>query len=226
MYRERKWSHVKRILYPIKAEVVSIRSEPVIVSIQTFSNHFSHTATYKAGISSEIKNSITSSWFDSQSLTRGSQISYGINFKVPGSNGSELSAGISTSDSLSFTTNWGVTSFEEKATTVASSSEVSVELDPGQEAVAALTATKGSMEVQIDYVASLKGDVAAKFSYPQRGRYYWRVDINTLLSAIDMPIHIFSRQILKIGYYSEAKVTLTDKHSKKMLYEGPAVVKA
>ncbi|XP_028165632.1 spherulin-2A-like [Ostrinia furnacalis] len=223
IYKQRKWTPVKITLKPIKGKVIRISSEPVIVSTHTLNNLFSNKATFKAGISTEVRNSITSSWFQSLSKTVGDQISFGINFKVPGANGSELSGGISSTNSISFTSNWGVRSYKETSIAVGSSSEVLVDLEPGQEAVAVLSATKGSIEVQIDYLTSLQGNVACEFSKTYRGRYYWRQDINTVLSAIDMPIHILSRQTLKIGYYSEAKVTLTDRTSNKTLYEGPGV---
>lgn len=221
LYQNRKWSPVHRTLSPIRVNTLSIHSESVVVNKQRFANKLSEPTTYKAAISSDLVNTISSSWEQSHGIDVGTEITYKVNFNLGLKGVTDLDGEISNSNHITFTTTWGVSTSEEKSTTVGSSSEVSGELQPGQEVEAILIGSQGTMDIQVEYLSSLEGDVACKFSKSHNGRTLWRQDVNTVLAAIGMPIQIFSRQTLKIGVYFEARVIVVDANSREVLSEEP-----
>ena len=98
LYKRYSWKQVHFHLKPVRAQILSVRTNPVIVKKQRFSNNSGKKATYGVSISTAVSNTVSSSWSQSNSVA----VSYGVEItaEVAGS-GAAVSSGIE------FSTEWG-----------------------------------------------------------------------------------------------------------------------
>lgn len=208
LYKRYGWSQVRRTLYPRRAKILGIRTEPTAVKSDDFINNSSVRAKYNTGISQQVQDTASSSWSKGGELSVGQEISYGIDV---------LFGSIGGSTSLSYTSSWGEETSKTRTVVIGSNSGVEVELDPGQAVKATLFATRGTMEVQIDYTASLYGDLTCNYPDTYRGHHFWRYDLNAVQNAGGLRKTVDSTEVLKIGFYSDAMVVVTDIKSRSTL---------
>ncbi|KAJ2951088.1 hypothetical protein O0L34_g5469 [Tuta absoluta] len=201
LYRRNNWHQVQRTLVPKNARILGIRTEPVIVTTREFTNNSSAKATYNAGINQAVDETISSSWNKGGNLQVGQEINYKVDFGV-GEVGGKTS--------FSFSSSWGQGTSKSQSVTVGSSTGVQVFLEPGQAVIATLTATRGTMEVQVDYKATLDGIVVCNYEDKFKDHFFWAYDVNACLSAAGHPRSIDSTETLKIGFYADARVVVND----------------
>ncbi|XP_049881987.1 spherulin-2A-like [Pectinophora gossypiella] len=208
LYTRYGWQQVQRTLLPRNARILGIKTEPVIVSTQEFVNNSTKKASYNAGITQSVEETVSNTWSKGGELTVGQEITYSIKIGVGEVGGTT---------SISYTSSWGEETTKSKSVTVGSQSGVTIDLDPGQSVQVTLSATRGTMEVQVDYTAHLDGFAACNYSGRYNGHYFWAYDINACLSAAGLPRSVDSSEVIKIGFYSDAKVEVSDKKSNKLL---------
>jgi hypothetical protein len=85
-----------------------------------------------------------------------------------------------------------------------------VELGPGKSVEAQLTASKGTLTVQIVYQLTLSGNVALNYNPTYKDHHFWTFDVNSVLAAGGIPITITSTETIEIGYYANSQIVLTD----------------
>ncbi|CAH2987306.1 unnamed protein product [Chilo suppressalis] len=202
LYKVYNWSEVRRTLYPRSARVLGVTSQPVIVSVQEFSNHSSVVGTYNAGITHQVEQTVSNTWSKGGELTVGTEISYNIDMQV---------ATVGGSASMSFGSSWGHDRTNSKSVTVGASSAIEVELAPGQAAIATLQAIRATVEVEVDYTATLHGAVACNYPDKHNDHHFWSYDINEVMGAAGMNKNIDSTERMRIDFYSDAKVMLRDR---------------
>lgn len=204
LYQTYGWQQVSTVLVGTKAEILSLTSEPVIVKTQEFSNQSSQKGTFNVSISEQLSDTSTSTWSTGGTLTVGQKISYGINF---------LGSGVKGETSLSYSQSWGVGGSQSKTVTVGSTSGVTVELDPGEAIIAELSASRGTLKVQITYNAYLIGYAAVNYNPTYKDHHFWALPIQNVMSAGGINNSVPSTEVLNIGYYSNSKITIRDKVS-------------
>ncbi|RVE53786.1 hypothetical protein evm_001448 [Chilo suppressalis] len=202
LYKTYGWAEVRRRLTPQSAKIIGIRSQPVIVTTQEFKNDSSVNATYNAGITQQVQETVSNTWTKGGELTVGAEISYSVDLAV---------ASVGGTASMSYASSWGRENTQSKSVTVGSTSAIEVELKPGQVAIATLHAIRGTLEVEVNYTATLEGSVACNYGKKHKDHHFWSYDVNEVLGAAGMRKSIDSTEVLKIDFYSDAKVQLMDK---------------
>ncbi|XP_059047956.1 spherulin-2A-like [Achroia grisella] len=212
LYQTYGWPQVARSLAPQRAKVLQVTSNPSIVLTQHFENNSTTSATFKAQIKQEVQNTVTSTWEKGGELTVGQEIEYGFDIKV-------VSVGGKTS--FSYTSKWGESVSKSETVTVGSESGVEITLEPGQRVVAELFATRGTMQIQVDYEGTLSGSTAVNYADTYKGHHFWALDINAVMRADNLNTSAQSREVINLGYYSSSKVVIRDAKSNAILYSLP-----
>lgn len=204
LYKTYGWEQVSTVLVGTKAEILALTSEPVIVKTQEFSNQSSQKGTFNVSISEQLSNTTASTWSTGGTLTVGQKISYGVEF---------LGSGAKGETSMSYSQSWGIGGTQSKTVTVGSTSGVTVDLDPGEAIIAELSASRGTLKVQITYNAYLMGYTAVNYNPTYKDHHFWALPIASVMSAGGINNSVKSTEVLDIGYYSNSKITIRDKTS-------------
>ena len=199
LYKRYSWPQVQTVLVPQSAEILKITSEPTIVKTQKFQNNSSEKATFNVSITESLSQTASTNWSTSGSITVGQKFTYKIGFLGTGAGGET---------SLSYQRSWGKGGSNSKTITVGSSAGVQVELDPGEAVAAQLSASRGTMKVQIRYRAYLIGDTAVNYNPRHRGHHFWALDIGDVMSSASKSNSSESIENIEIGYYSNGKIEL------------------
>lgn len=187
-------------MYPVTAKILGIRNEPITVTTREFINNSKFKATY-TGISQFIDQTVSNTWNKSSELTVGQRINYSIQF------GAGEIGGATT---FSYMSGWGQDTTQSQSVMIGCNNGVSVDLEPGQSVVASLTASKYTMEIELEYNAKLSGYVAYNFPESYSGTKVWAFDINVFLDAVQLENVKTSKEIIKINFFTDSKVILSD----------------
>jgi hypothetical protein len=212
LYNTYGWQQVTRTLSPQRSTILSLESQPTIVMTQYFENNSSNPASFTAAIKQSVANTVTTTWENSQEFSIGETIKYAMNIEV-------FSVGGSTS--FSFTGRYGESNSKSETVTVGSESGVKIELEPNQNVIAELYATRGTMKIQVEYEASLSGVAAVNYKKIYQGHHFWALPINEVMRAGGMTRTFKSTEIINMGYYTDSKVVIRDSNSRKALYSLP-----
>ena len=207
LYSRYNWQQVQVNMQVRDIKITDIQSQPVIIASRYFKNSSSKPATFSANISESVTNTIESNW--SSSTTAATNFSFTSTTEVSVELAKE-SIQYSTGFSLSET--WGKGGSSSQATTVGSSSGLSVSLNPGEEVVADLIATRGTMKVRVNYIVYLSGNTAVNYQKPYQGHHFWAFPIENVLNASNLPSYRIVTEDIQIGYYSNASVIVQDSH--------------
>lgn len=207
LYKRFGWSEVRRTLKVKSARVLGINSQPIIVSKKNFHNNSPRPATYSGVISHMADNTATHKWTKSGSLTVGQKVNYKVDVGVGSVGGTT---------SFAFKNTFGEENVNTVQVKLGSKASVTVTLQPGQSAYAELTASKGTMDVEVEYEASLEGSVATNYGNKHNGHYFWSFDINSVLDAGGLPRTVVWKEHIHIGFYSDERVTAFDANGRKM----------
>lgn len=196
------WSETQRVLNVKSTKVLSLEVKPVALISNSYENMrgdkpTTHTATlaYSAALSK------ASTWKVGTKISVAQKISYKIG--VPSNEvGGETSFGLESS--------FGVGGTETRTSTITTTNAVNLVLDPGQAATAVLSASQGTLRIQVEYDVYLQGRVHYSYDYPVDGHYHWSQDTDDLLTQMGVANHQTVTEILEIGFYSDAKVTVRD----------------
>ncbi|MEY8248729.1 MAG: hypothetical protein RPT11_10130 [Bermanella sp.] len=207
LYKTYSWPQVQMVFVVQSAEILEITSEPTIVKTQEFSNNSSNTGNFNVAISESVNNTASSSWTKGNKVTLGQKFEYGVSFLGTGAKGET---------SMSYEHSWGEGGEESKSVTVGSTSSVSVTLEPGEAILAELSASRGVMKVRIRYNAYLIGNTAINYNPTYKGHHFWSLGISSVMKSGSISNSIQSTEDIEIGYYSDSKIELKDKVSKRL----------
>ncbi|MEV5574428.1 hypothetical protein AB0L06_30710 [Spirillospora sp. NPDC052269] len=182
--------------------IIGLESTPVIVKTQTFKNHSSVAGDFNVSIHDSVSNTVENSWSESNSLSFNQSISYDVSFLGTGGGGET---------SFGYSHEWGSSHSNSKTVEVGSESGVSVRLEPGQEVVAELSASRGKLKIAVDYVATVLGTVLAYNGKDDSLYWYW--SSRYTYKGI--------REIIEIDYYSNGEIVLRDPTTRKVLKSRP-----
>ncbi|XP_059047962.1 spherulin-2A-like [Achroia grisella] len=202
LYKTYGWDQVTRTLVPRNGKILGISSKPTIVMEQVFENNSSKPAVFNVGISQTVENTVTSSWSKGGDLSIGQEINYGFDIEVANGGGTT---------SLSYTSSWGENTEKSESITVGASSAMEITLQPGQAVIAQLQATRGSIQVEVEYDASLAGQSAVNYADTYKGHHFWALGIRSVMSSGGLSNSKVSKEVINIGFYSNSKVVVHDK---------------
>lgn len=194
---------------PVHGTVLGIKSKPAILAKKEFKNTSTDkTAKYTASITQQVEETISNTWSKSGTITVGTEVNVGVDLKVASVGGS-LSLGISAT--------FGKDTTESQTVTLGSSTGIEIELKPGQAATVTLSCNRGTLESEILWSGYLFGEVVCYHPNPHKGHYIWAHDIVELREEISAPRYMDIKEIIKVGFYSEATVIVADSTTKELL---------
>lgn len=200
LYKTYSWPQVQTVLVCESAEILGITSQPTIVKTEKFQNNSHVKATFNVNISESVLQTASFNWTTGGSITVGQKFKYEIGFLGTGGGGAT---------SLSFQGSWGIGGSNSKTVTMGSSAGVQVELDPGEEVVVQLSASRGVMKVRIRYRAYLTGYTAVNYDPQYRDHHFWGLnDIGEVMAAASIPNSNESVEVIELGYYSNGEINL------------------
>ncbi|KAL0810334.1 hypothetical protein ABMA28_010487 [Loxostege sticticalis] len=202
LYKKYHWEQVSRILSIKSARLKSITRKPVVVMTQDFENHYNRTIKANTGISQTVENTFSTSWSQSSEVTISQELEYDVNVffaKLTGTTG------------FSYTSSWGKSVEESETVTIGSTTSMETELAPGQAATAVLSANRGYVEIEVVYVASLRGNVAVNFRNGYNGHYFWGPSIGKVMEAGGLSNEIVTVETIKVGVYMDSSLKVFDK---------------
>lgn len=208
LYEQYHWEQIKRVLSIKSARVKSISNKPVIVLSQDFYNFFNNTIKVNTGISQTVENSITTSWSKSREISVSQDIEYDINV---------LFGKFTANTGFSYSTTWGESQEKSETVTIGTTSSVETELAPGQAATAVLSATISSVEIEVVYMATLRGNLAVNFKNSHNGHHFWGPPIENVMRSGGLTNEITTIEIIKIGFYADGTLKVFNKSTGKPL---------
>lgn len=200
------WQQTTVVLSVVKSEVIGLENKPVIINSDKLQNHTKETATFKADVTSSASTDVSMTWEESFAFTVGQKITYKIGIGV---------AELGGETSFEFQSSMGKSETKSESFTVGSDAGISVDLPPGEEAVAQLTATRGSLKIRVTYEASLGGNVAVNYGKPYKlpgydqGHHFYGVPIAQILAAANLPSTFMIVEDIEVGFYSDINAELT-----------------
>ncbi|CAG4950197.1 unnamed protein product [Parnassius apollo] len=101
---------------------------------------------------------------------------------------------------FSYTTSWGESEERSETITTGATSGVETDLQPGQAATAVLSANKGAIEVEVMYVAKLRGNVAVNFKIPYKGHHFGGPSIDSVMKSGGLENEGIIKETIKLGF--------------------------
>lgn len=200
LYATYGWPQVQTYLSVIDSKILGITSEPVILGSQVFENTSDTPATFNANITDQVSESVETNWSETYGFEVGQTISYGVEF-------SGVSIGGETS--MSFSSQFGVGGSQSTEVTVSMGSGVSVEIPAHQSRTAQLSASRGTMQVQITYAVTLSGDTAINYNPTYKDHHFWALPINAVMQAGGIKTSYPMTETIEVGYYANGKIVLS-----------------
>lgn len=203
LYKTYNWEQITRILTIKSARVKAIDMKPVILDSKDFENYSADKVLkINTGISQTIENSITTSWSETHDLTLSQEVEYDVNV---------IFAKLSGKTGISYTSSWGKTIEKSEAVTIGSTASIETELQPKQAVKSVLTATRGTLEVEVIYLASLRGNVAVNFKKPHNGHHFLGPHVEAVMKAGGLSNELETVQTIKVALYTDGSHKLYDK---------------
>lgn len=199
LYTKYNWDQVEVVTKVDSAKIVEITANPSILSSKTLQNSSNVTGTFDASISETVSNTTESNWSEEDSITVGQSFSYDVSFLGSGGGGET---------SLEYSHTWGQGGSESQSIDVGSQQGVTVSLDPGQEVLAELNASRGTMKIEIVYKTYLKGIVAVNYNPKYKHHHFWALGIHGVMQSGGLSSEILSTETIELGYYSNGQVIL------------------
>lgn len=199
LYKTYGWPQVKAHLEVISSEVLGLTSEPVGLATRKFTNDGHSPATFSADLSDTVTESTETNWSETHGLEVGQTISYGVEFS---------GVNIGGETSMSYSSEFGKGGSESKEVSVSTTSGVSFELNPGQSASVNLSASRGTLKVQVVYQVTLTGDTAVNYNPTYKGHHFFALPINSVMSSAGIQTTYQITETIEVGYYANGEITV------------------
>lgn len=210
LYDSYGWQPVKRHLKVLSTEVVEVTSVPTIVKTQVLKNDSDHAATFQASITETVSNTIAHKTMSQHSIKLGQKVTYGVKFIAEGKG----------ETSFEYAYTWGEDTTKTVATTLSSSANVSVLLQPKQSVIAELKAQKGIIKLKVTYEAYVDGYVVCNYNPKHKDHHFWALEAVDILK----PNKKIIVEDVTIDYYSEGEVVLKNANGQAVApYAGRAL---
>lgn len=208
LYASYGWPQVSTVVVVQSATVLGVTSQPTVVATNTFTNSSTQSGTFECGVTQSVENTAEESWSSTDAISVAQSISYEIGFLGTGAGGET---------SLSYEHTWEQGGSESETFAIGSTQGVSVPLAPGQSVEAVLSASRGTMQVEITYNAYLVGDVAVNYGDTYQGHHFWALDIGAVMSSGGIPNAKTYTETIEIGFYADATTILQDPQTNEVV---------
>lgn len=214
LYATYGWPQVQALMSVQSATVVSVTSRPTILASTTFDNSTGTSpANFHADLTQDVTITAETNWSNTSTLEIGQSVTYGVSF---------LGSGAQGETSLSFSQSWGQGGSDSKSVTLGTSAGVDVTVLPGQVLNAELSASSGTMTIQIVYQITLQGSAAVNYNPTYMGHHFWCLDINAVMASGGLATTITNTETIEIDFYANSKVVLNDSASGQVVTSIPS----
>ena len=193
LYKQYGWNQVQRVLRPVRAQILDIKSKPTILAVKNLKNESDRKSTFTTSISESVTDSVSTQWSSSSKIKFEQSIKYDVNFLGTGGGGETK---------FGFEQDWGKSETKSKSTTVSTATEVSFELKPRESAVVQLSASSGTMRVQITYQAYLTGHVVVNYYPKYKDHHFHSLSIQEVLGNKSNSVEV--TEDIALNFYSNA----------------------
>ncbi len=201
MYRKNTWNEVQTHLVVKNAVVSSFQLKPVIIETKYFANRSRIKGQFNADISATVTNTIETNWSTANMMAFDQAFNYGIQFNGGGLGGNS---------NFHYEHTWGKGGSNSLSTSIGSSAGISIELEPGENVIAELVASKGTMKVKVYYESYLDGDIATRYFWKLNGSHHWAIPIDKAMRQYGLASTREITEEISIDYYSNSSVVLKD----------------
>ncbi|OWR42267.1 follicular epithelium yolk protein subunit [Danaus plexippus plexippus] len=202
LYKTYNWEEIRTILRVSGVRIKRNSFKKTVVLSHDFENPSNLTIKVNAGLSQSVENTITTTWSQSKEFSVAQEFEY--DFSV-------IFAKTSGTTEISFTSTYGKSEERSESVTIGSTSAVEIELKPGQSATAVLTAKKSELEIEVTYVATLRGNVAVNFRKSYKGHHFYGPSVIAVLKSAGLETEIMTYETIKLGTFMEASLKVFDK---------------
>ena len=185
-----------------EARILSVTSHPVIVGDAEAENPSTVDGVEaQYAISESVSNSVerVAHWDVSSTFTQ--EVSYEVGGDAAGGK-------VGGSTSLSFTAGYGQSTGKTEEVEVGTQGAATVPLDSGQKILIKLSATRGQIEAQVDYLQTLSGGVFYHYKKKVDGHYLWYAPFSKLYGRDEL--RQVQTETLKVKVYSHMKFRFED----------------
>lgn len=204
LYKKYNWKEVQTQLIVDKIKIKGIKNNTVIIINNDFNNFSNKTIKVNTGMTQTVENTVSTTWSKDKEVSVTQNFDYDVNVifaKIAGSTG------------ISYTTTWGKSVEKSESITVGSSTGVEVELSPKQAVTASLQATRGLVQIEIEYKLKLIGLVAINFKRKIKDHHFYSPSIETIMKAGDLKNFVKKTEIIQIGFYTDTSIKVFDKET-------------
>lgn len=214
VYDKYDWNQVMRTLKPVRAKVLGVQSKPVAVAEAKYTNnHHNIDVTYSTSVTQQVEETVGHTWSSGGELSIGQEINYNVNFGAGSVGGST---------SLSYTSTWGEDQTKSRTVTLGTTSTVSTSIPPGGKVVAVLSATQGTLDIEIYYEATLSGLVFCNYANTYKGHHFYGFSISNLQYYQKLPQTVRTTEKMSIGFFTSARIEVNNGTTHKEIKEKPA----
>lgn len=201
LYKTYSWPQVTTTLTVQSASVTSVDFQDTVVATRQFHNNSSVPATFTVGVTEQAAETAQTTWNNTQMVSVTQTIKYGISFLGTGGGGETA---------FHYEYAWAEGGSNSQTITLGTSTAATVTLQPGQSVEAELTAQRGTMTVDIVYLATLSGTTAINYGGTYKGHHFWGLDIGSVMAAAGIQNTRTFPTTVTVGYYSNASVLVRD----------------
>lgn len=201
IYQYFNWDPIKTEVTVYEAKINEIESTPIIIAVKNFTNLSNKKATFNAGITTEVSNSVEANWTRTENIGIQQELNYGIQYS---------GSGLSGTTTFNFSHSWGKGGSQTQTITLGSSSGISVELEPKESVRAELIAHKSNIKIKLKYIASIDGMLAFKFYRFFSGYEYNATNVKNYLNSYQMPLMKFMDEEIDIHLFTNSSIVLKD----------------
>ena len=109
---------------------------------------------------------------------------------------------------MQYSRTWGVGGSHTKDVTLNVTSSASIPVNPGKTASINLTASQGTLIIEITYRLSLVGAVVAVYNRILNGHHIWSVGIKGMMAKGGIQQTWDTTETIQIGYYTIGKLVI------------------
>ncbi|KAI8433550.1 hypothetical protein MSG28_015576 [Choristoneura fumiferana] len=197
LYKTYGWKQVNTVIKPVKTNIVYIEKETDVVLNRKIVHGGSEPSEHKVTLPTKVENNVTSYW-NKDTKPFKADIEYNINFD-----------GIGNLTKFNLNSTWNTNLFKRDVGVV-SPSVVQFSLEPNQNSSVTLTATKVTVNVQVEHMAILDGIVVANFEEAINGHHFYAYDIGSVMDAANLSDIITTKEDIVIQFYADSKVIVED----------------
>ncbi|CAB3247252.1 unnamed protein product [Arctia plantaginis] len=204
-----------RTIKPVKARVLGVQSKPVAVATAEYvNNHNKIAVSYSTSVSQSVEETVEHTWSKGGDLTVGQDITYSVNFGAGSAGGTS---------SIAYTSSWGEDTTESRTVTLGTTSSVQTTIPPGGKVVAVLSASQGTLEVEVDYEATLNnGDVFCNYAATYKNHHFYAFPLRRLQNLQNLTKTVRTTEKISVGFYSSARIEVNNGTTEEEIQEAPA----